>query len=376
MIVNDVRNGGYTYASNFIDQNKCKELVDVIQNYVKNNETKVDLNCPLSKTVYGTPEFDQFLVDCLPKMEEISGLELIPTYSYARLYAPNEELKIHVDREACEISATITLGFEGDCWPICFGDDKNKANAKQIIINTGDAVVYKGCDNWHWREKYTEGKWQAQVFIHYVDKNGPYADHKYDKRPTLGDWGNGKKVEPTLDICYTLKSAITEQFCDNLINTYSKDEVKKELPYIGTDAETVDYNIRNVKRVELPESTGIGGTLTAIGLNTNHKFWKFEVTHSNQTEFLMYEVGGKYEEHTDTFFDHSDETRKLTVLAILNDDYEGGKFYVRNGKDKIYPPQSKGDVIVFPSFIMHGVEPVTKGQRFTAVTWLVGKFFK
>jgi hypothetical protein len=38
----------------------------------------------------------------------------------------------------------------------------------------------------HWREKYTEGQWQAQVFLHYVDADGPHADQKYDKRESLG----------------------------------------------------------------------------------------------------------------------------------------------------------------------------------------------
>jgi PKHD-type hydroxylase len=47
-----------------------------------------------------------------------------------------------------------------------------------------------------------------------------------------------------------------------------------------------------------------------------------------------------------------------------------------NSNEKIYPPQEKGDIIVFPSFMVHGVEPVTKGKRFTVVTWLVGPYFK
>jgi hypothetical protein len=54
------------------------------------------------------------LEDLLPHFEKACGKRLYPTYSYARLYKPGEELKKHKDRPACEISATITLGFEGD----------------------------------------------------------------------------------------------------------------------------------------------------------------------------------------------------------------------------------------------------------------------
>jgi PKHD-type hydroxylase len=70
------------------------------------------------------------------------------------------------------------------------------------------------------------------------------------------------------------------------------------------------------------------------------------------------------------------ETRKLTVLAFLNDDFKGGKFFLQTGHEKIYPPQKKGTVLVFPSFILHGVEDVEEGERYSVVTWMVGPWFK
>lgn len=359
----------YVHLKNLLPKNSCAELVEVLQNAVKQKQTTKDPQCPLSESLYGHPAFDKLLEICLPYMEKATGLELIPTYTYSRLYAPNDELKIHRDRESCEISATITLGFDGDCWAIYMGDNQDKSNATKIVMDVGDAVLYKGMEKWHWREKF-EGKWQAQVFLHYVDKNGKYADFKYDGRGDLGV----PKQSNCLDICYTVPNALSHGFCDNIIKEYSKDEVEKVLPFIGDG--DIDYDVRNVKRVILPMNVGIGGTLTSTALNMNHEFWKFNITHSNQTEFLMYEVGGKYEEHIDTEMKLCSETRKLTALAILNDDFEGGKFFIKNGHNKIYPQQNKGDIIVFPSFLVHGVEPVTKGKRFTVVTWMVGEFFK
>jgi PKHD-type hydroxylase len=237
-------------------------------------------------------------------------------------------------------------------------------------------------DKWHWREPYFEGKWQAQVFLHYVDQNGPHAEWKYDKRESLGVSRNPyNKVDQTksFDVCYVAKNAVSNSFCDNIIKEYSKDETEKSLPFIGQgdDLEkNINLDIRNVLRVVLPQNQGIGATLTSIGLNINHDKWQYHITHSNQTEFLMYDINGKYEAHVDTFHQLGNETRKLTALAILNDNFEGGKFFIQNGHEKIYPPQEKGDIIVFPSFMLHGVEPVTKGQRFTVVTWLVGPYFK
>jgi predicted 2-oxoglutarate/Fe(II)-dependent dioxygenase YbiX len=182
-----------------------------------------------------------------------------------------------------------------------------------------------------------------------------------------------------LDVSYVMKKALSDAFCEKLIEEYSKPEVEKEQPFIGQGRDlekNINLEIRNVLRLPLPLHAGIGATLTSVGLNVNHQYWKYHVTHSNQAEFLMYDVKGKYEAHVDTFHLVSDETRKISCLAILNDDFEGGKFYIQNGHDKIYPPQEKGDIIIFPSFMLHGVEPVTKGQRFTVITWLVGPYFK
>ena len=50
------------------------------------------------------------------------------------------------------------------------------------MLEEGDAMVYKGCEVEHWREPYNEGTKLAQVFLHYVDANGPHAEWKNDKK--------------------------------------------------------------------------------------------------------------------------------------------------------------------------------------------------
>ena len=375
--IQEFKDKGYVHLKDFLDKGNCEQLTTELKRLVQTQKTIKDPQCPLSEAVHGAAAFDSLLEQLLPHFEAASGLKLYPTYSYARLYTTHgEELKNHRDRPACEISATLTLGFDGDVWSIYMGDDEDKTvNVSKIDMAVGDAVMYRGCDKWHWREPYFEGQWQAQVFLHYVDANGPHAEWKYDKRESLG---LSKTIQqtPQLDVAYVMQGAVSNAFCDKLIEEYSKDEVDKLPPEIGGVPGQVDLNIRNVLRLPLSMNQGIGATLTSCALNLNHQFWKFNVTHSNQTEFLMYDVKGKYESHTDTFHHVSDETRKLTALAILNDDFEGGKFYIQNGHERTYPPQAKGDIIVFPSFMLHGVEPVTKGKRFTVVTWLVGPYFK
>jgi len=378
--IKEFKEKGYVHLKDFLDKNNCKELTNELNRLVKEQKTIKDEQCPLSEAIHGTVTFDKLLEDLIPHFEEVSGLKLFPTYSYARLYnSQNEELKIHRDRPACEISATLTLDFEGDVWPIYMGANEDKSNATEIKMEIGDAVMYRGCDIYHWREPYKEGKWQAQVFLHYVNQNGPHAEWKYDKRESLG---LSKRIcdqtnqVSRFDDCYLVRDAVSEAFCDKLIQEYSKSEVDKLPPTIGNGEGTVDLDIRNVQRLQLPLYAGIGATLTAIGLNVNNEIWKYDITHSNQSEFLMYDVNGKYETHTDTFHNRSTEVRKLTVLVFLNDDFEGGKFYIANAHERFYPEQKKGTVLIFPSFMPHGVEPVTKGIRYSVVTWMVGPYFK
>ena len=369
----------YVHLKEFLPEHTCKELTDELKRLVAEQKTVNDSQCPLSQAVHGALAFDKLLETCLPYFEQASGLKLYPTYSYARLYnQQGEELKNHRDRPACEISATITLGFEGNVWSIYMGDHEDKTNSLKIDMAIGDAVMYRGCDKWHWRESYVEGQWQAQVFLHYVDANGPHAEWKYDKRESLGI---SKTIQNNngFDECYKVENAISEGFCKKLIEEYAKPEVEKELPFIGEGRDlinNINLDIRNVQRLQLPLFAGIGATLTSIGLQVNHQVWQYHITHSNQSEFLMYDINGKYETHVDTFHQRSNETRKLTVLAFLNDDFEGGKFYIQNSHQRLYPQQTPGTVLVFPSFMPHGVEPVTKGIRYSIVTWMVGPYFK
>ena len=366
-MTNDFDKNGYVHLKGFLDEGNCKELTQELNNYITKGKTEKDSQCPLSEAIHGTETFDQLLVDLLPHFEKACGKRLYPTYSYARLYKPGEELKKHTDRPACEISATITLGFEGDIWSIYMAGNK-------VNMQVGDAVLYRGMEVEHWREKYTEGQWQAQVFLHYVNADGPHADQKYDGRESLGI-SKTEKQDRVLTDCAVFEAHISDSFCENLINTYSQDNIAKEPPVIGGGTGNIDKNIRDTERVLLPQNVGIGATLTATGLNANNYWWQYHITNTNQTELLIYKPNGHYNPHVDTFHQHG-EARKLTALAFLNDDYEGGKFFLNATGSLYYPPQKKGTVLVFPSYMVHGVEPVTKGIRYSCVTWLVGPYFK
>ena len=153
-----------------------------------------DTQIPNTYSHYADPVMETLLVKVLPVMASETGLELIPTYSYARLYKKGDILHRHKDRPSCEISTTINLG--GNPWPIfidgtgtnnVIDEYKNihKPNAPagtKVLLEVGDMLVYSGCELEHWREPF-EGNTCAQVFLHYVDANGPNTEWKNDKHP-------------------------------------------------------------------------------------------------------------------------------------------------------------------------------------------------
>lgn len=378
----------YVWMKGFLDKENCHQLTTILKTEAEKMGWH-DTQCPSSKSIRDHATFDKLLADLLPHMEEASGLKLIPTYAYARVYAPGEVLKIHRDRPACEISATITLGFDGDVWPIYIGKPSETptefsrvdahgetvyaVNVTNAAMEVGDAILYRGCEMYHGRDEYKEGKWQAQVFLHYVDANGPHKDWAYDKRPGLA-----KKEDNDLTI-WMYDDILTPKDCDALIRLYTEaDSIEAA---IGGANGVINKEIRNVNRVILPVHKGIGARLAAAGFDANAQRWKFDVRKANQSEFLRYPAGGgRYKGHLDTFISMDrvaqEECRKVTVLAFLNDDFKGGKFFLQTGHEKLYPPQKKGTVLCFPSFLLHGVEDVEEGERFSVVTWLVGPWFK
>ena len=139
--------------------------------------TWADEQIPNTYSHYADPVMETLLMKVLPTMQKETGLELVPTYSYARIYKHGDILHKHKDRPSCEISTTIHLG--GDKWSIFI-------EGTEVMLDIGDMLVYSGCELEHWREPF-EGNTCAQVFLHYNHLNGPFSkQNRFDKRPMLG----------------------------------------------------------------------------------------------------------------------------------------------------------------------------------------------
>lgn len=117
----------------------------------------------------------------------------------------------------------------------------------------------------------------------------------------------------------------------------------------------------------------------------NEMYFDFELYSYQSFQYTTYEGErkGTYNWHMDSFTGRTKEEderypRKLSMSVFLNEDYEGGEFEVCTGsQEKARKFRGKpGDAIVFPSFMIHRVAPVTKGIRKSLVVWVEGPRWK
>ena len=181
------KKNGYTLLKGLFD----KQAVELFTQYALfkegfdySPEAHATAQVPGAHSSYGDPFAESLLLWAHEAMEENTGLNLHPTYSYYRVYRNGHTLAPHTDRPSCEISTTVCFEYqynkEGYVWPI-------RMAGTDIAMEPGDAVIYRGCDLEHSREMMDAGvnAFHVQAFLHYVDADGPYSDYRYDRRQSL-----------------------------------------------------------------------------------------------------------------------------------------------------------------------------------------------
>jgi len=114
-------------------------------------------------------------------------------------------------------------------------------------------------------------------------------------------------------------------------------------------------------------------------IEANDTMWKFDLQSMREqiqyTEY--YEGGGQYDWHMDCGVGIQNQ-RKVSVTVQLSspDEYEGGDLEFMLGAGHIKAPRKQGAAVIFPSFFLHRVTPVTKGTRKSFVLWVGGEPYR
>jgi hypothetical protein len=236
-----LHDNGYVCLGGLISDEKARELAAELRKHIEQIDAQPDRLCPKSKAVHGVPAFDRLLEELTPAVSAAAGKNLIPTYSYARMYVFGEELPKHYDRPACQYSVTLCLGMDGEPWPIFMakkadessgtpyklpsGETEYMLPSSSVSLGAGDGVLYLGMDMVHYRDAFS-GQWQAQVFLHWVDADGPHADHKYDGRLALSHHAATSEVDDNvipLSTSSEMSSGILEVVADDTGRGFGED---------------------------------------------------------------------------------------------------------------------------------------------------------
>lgn len=388
----------YIVIPNFINSHKASLLGKEYIEYCNINNLSGDSQAPKSNSKYNYISFLELLCEKTQEVSSILEETVLPTYTYSRVYHNNSILNRHTDRDACEIS--LTLHLDGDLpWEIYIQTPTGEERC--VNLHPGDAMLYLGKDAEHWREEY-KGNYYAQVFLHYVRSRGKCAYAYFDKcnnklesdleeiNELKDDTKEVKKEFPTVILpkpTNTLEqyinvfdNVVSDELCDKILKEYTTDGEWANTR-VGKDG-ILNTSVRNCKEINISCDDTLKKNYekrkeidSMIQNSVSTVIKKYVQTHKNFSididtgyKLLKYDEGNFYIEHTDSF---KHEQRSLSCSLQLNDDYIGGEFsfFAR----QLLFKNKKGSAIVFPSNFMypHEIIPVTKGTRYSIITWLV-----
>jgi PKHD-type hydroxylase len=146
---------------------------------------------------------------------------------------------------------------------------------------------------------------------------------------------------------------------------------------IGIEGAEKDLYTRNANIRFGGSDYWLGDKFQSFAMQANKECnWDYVVTGHENVQLAEYGPEQHYHWHTDTFtLAGKPIERKITVVCLLNDEFEGGEFQVRLYSDYTAPLE-KGTIIAFPSILEHRVIPVTSGVRYSATMWFNGPRFR
>ena len=181
-----------------------------------------------------------------------------------------------------------------------------------------------------------------------------------------------------------IPNVVPEKLCDEMVKEskhYSEQlagVMWKDKPDLKKDRNS---NIRFY-----PLDHWIVPKLCDLANTVNEEHYNFKVTNLQCPQFTEYKKGQHYKWHRDIYPPEKDGpypglVRKLSMCIQLSnfEDYKGGNFFIKDFNNKQHKPENfknKGDLLVFPSFLLHQVTEVKGGKRYSLVCWFMGPPFQ
>jgi len=171
------------------------------------------------------------------------------------------------------------------------------------------------------------------------------------------------------------KNVFSKDFCSEKIHQLNQLDASEWQPHLwGTTydyqkrANMEDFSTTYQLKIHEDMIDDIGKFLLDYQKNTSRFF---QISQISPIRFNKYDIGQEMLEHVDHIYGLFDGEKKgipvISILGVLNDDYEGGDFWLCGEKIKL----NIGDILVFPSVFLypHKVSSVTSGSRYSWISW-------
>lgn len=188
------------------------------------------------------------------------------------------------------------------------------------------------------------------------------------------------ELDPVSTYAYWDK-CFTKEECDILIDIGNNHEKLKAVINTKSGSYKNDLKIRNSEISWLYPNKDMEWAyrrLTDTIMALNDRFFKFDIYGATEAfQFTKYTApSGHYGKHVDSGLNIPVRKLSFTLQLSNPDDYEGGDLCLYTSDEVTKMNREQGFVAVFPSYVLHEVTPVTKGTRYSLVSWITGRPFK
>ena len=179
---------------------------------------------------------------------------------------------------------------------------------------------------------------------------------------------------------YWFKNGFNSEELNIIENMTKKIDFEDAVTGEGDNSKVSEYRKSRIKWC--PQSAEWGWVYNKLHdmiVEANDVMWKFDLSTMNEqiqyTEYYGSNEGG-YEWHMDCG-EKIQNQRKISVTVQLSDsnEYEGGDLEFNIGR-KLTAQRGIGTAVIFPSFYLHRVTPVTSGIRKSFVLWVGGEPYR
>ena len=172
------------------------------------------------------------------------------------------------------------------------------------------------------------------------------------------------------------ENVFTEQelsYINNIVYNYNKNNINDG---VALNNEKEEFRKTDIKWIDFDYNTKwIYDKLYNVATDLNNRYFNFEINQLEHFQYCTYKEGHYFKKHVDNVSIPNQGQRKLTIILQLSDekDYGGGELRLHGSDTPFVISKKKGTVVIFPSYVLHDVTPITKGERKVLVSWVLGK---